>query len=297
MDKLHAMSVFVQVAEHGGFTAASRSLDMTVSAVTKSVMRLEDELGVLLFNRSTRRLNITDYGREYYNRCVRILADLEEAELALQREHLTAQGEVRVLAPISFGRVTLVPALPEFFRAYPDIKLELQLSDSKGPSDMLKEGIDVAVIFGHLSDSSLISRVLMHSPFVAVASPRYLEAHGTPKTPKALKEHNCISVHGHVHEWHFKSPDGEDEIININSNISIDSGDAYRESVVAGLGIGYATRWLFRKDFERGDVVPLLTDYQTGSMQVSVLFPQTRYLPKKARVFIDFLISITRPGE
>ena len=294
MNKFLAITVFTRVAENGGFTAAARKLGMSVSAVTKTVARLEDELGTQLFHRTTRQLSTTDYGQEFYERCVRILADLEEAELELQRGQVAPRGRIRVVVPLSFGRVTLVPELPAFFEQHPDVIVDLSFSDSNRPIDMIRDGYDVAVRTGHISDSRLVTRLLTRSPQVTVAAPPYLKKYGVPQAPEDLANHNCVVGSRITPDWHFIDAKGEEITVTVHGNSIIDSGDALREAAVAGLGIVQGTWWLFRKDLERGSLQSVLTDYTIEGAPISVLYAANRHLPQKVRVFIDFLIAITK---
>ncbi len=286
-----ALTVFTKVAEHNGFTAAARRLGLSVSAVTKTVARLEDDLGTQLFNRTTRHLHTTDFGQEFYERCTRILADLEDAEGALRQGSLSFKGRLRVVVPFSFGRVTLVPELPSFTRDYPDITLELNFSD--GPVDMIAEGYDLAVRTGDVSDSRLITRLLTRGPTVTFAAPSYLKRHGTPQTPADLAAHNCI-VGRFGPEWGFRGKDRQPMTVHVTGNMVVNSGDALREAAVAGIGIAQGTWWLARKDLERGTVQSILPDYARDGMPISLLYPAQRHLPAKVRVFIEFLVAITR---
>lgn len=289
-----ALSVFVRVVEHGGFTAAAGKLGLSASAVTKTIARLEDELGTQLFNRTTRRLAPTDYGQEFYERCVHILADLEDAEANLRRGSAVTRGRVRAVVPISFGRVTLVPELPRFFARYPEIGLDLSFSDEA--VDMIAEGYDVAVRTGQISDSRLTTRLLTRGPQVTFAAPAYLARHGEPETPHALAAHNCI-VGRFGPEWSFRAPDGSRFTQRVAGNLVIGSGDALREAAVAGVGIAQGTWWLVRKDLEAGALRPLLEGWAvTEGNPVSVLYPPQRHLPAKLRAFLDFLVEITRSG-
>jgi DNA-binding transcriptional LysR family regulator len=294
MNKFFALTVFTRVAESGGFTAAARKLGMSVSAVTKTIARLEDVLGTQLFNRTTRQLSTTDYGQEFYERAVVILADLADAELALQRGNVTPRGRVRAVVPLSFGRVTLVPELPAFLKQYPEITLDLSFSDSDKPIDLIAEGYDVAVRTGNISDSRLITRQLISSPQVTVASPAYLEARGVPQTPQDLERHSCIVGSRSGPEWRFVDRSGHEIIVHVKGNAIINSGDALREAAVAGLGIIQGTWWLVRKDLERGAVQSVLTDYTVEGAPISVLYPANRHLPAKVRAFLDFLVTITK---
>ncbi|MBV8410678.1 MAG: LysR family transcriptional regulator [Alphaproteobacteria bacterium] len=291
MDKFMALRVFVRVVEHGGFTAAASRLGHSPSAVTKTISRLEDELGAQLFNRSTRRLRTTDFGQEFYDRCQRILADLDDAEAAVKRGSGVPRGSIRAVLPLSFGRVTLAPELPKFFERYPEISLELHFSDTA--VDLIAEGFEVAVRTGHATDSRLTTRLLTRGPQVTVASPRYLKRHGEPKTPQELQQHNCL-ISRFGPDWSFKGSDGKPFTVRVRGNAMINSGDALRETAVAGTGIAQGTWWLYRKDLAKGEVRAILKDYELEGAPVSVLYPPQRHLPAKLRAFIDFLAQITR---
>lgn len=292
MDRFMALAVFVRVVEHGGFTAAAGKLGLSASAVTKTIARLEDELGTQLFNRTTRRLAPTDYGQEFYERCVHILSDLEDAEANLRRGSAVTRGRIRAVVPISFGRVTLVPELPRFFERFPEIRLDLSFSDEA--TDLIAEGYDLAVRTGLISDSRLTTRLLTRGPQVTFVAPSYLARHGEPETPQALGRHNCI-VGRFGPEWSFRGPDGAPLVVRVRGNAVINSGDALREAAVAGLGIAQGTWWLVRKDLESGALRPLLQAWSvTEGNPVSLLYPPQRHLPAKLRAFIDFLVEITR---
>lgn len=291
MDKFRAITAFVRVAESGGFTAAGNKLGMSVSAITKSVARLEDELGTQLFNRTTRRLATTDFGREFYKRCVQILAELEDAETSVRQANAAPKGEVRVIVPFSYGRVTVVPRLGEFYRRYPDVQLNISFSDR--PVDLIENGYDVAVRVGEMSDSRLITRLLTKGPLVTVASPGYIAKHGKPMTPSDLDQHNCV-IGRYGPEWTYRGKNGRNMNMRVRGNLSIFNGDAYREAAVAGVGVAQNTWWLFRWDLQEGTVVPLLEDYQADGAPVSVVYPANRHVAAKVRAFIDFLVEISK---
>jgi DNA-binding transcriptional LysR family regulator len=293
MDKFMALRVFTRVVAHGGFTAAAARLGQSPSAVTKTISRLEDELGAQLFNRSTRRLRTTDFGQEFYERCVRILGELEDAEAAIKQGSGVPRGSIRAVFPLSFGRVTLAPELPRFFERYPEISLELHFNDSA--VDLIAEGFELAVRTGHPTDSRLTTRLLTRGPQVTVAAPSYLKRCGEPKAPQDLLQHNCL-ISRFGPEWSFKGKDGKPFTLRVRGNAMINSGDVLRETVVAGSGIAQGTWWLYRKDLGRRDVRAILKDYELEGAPVSVLYPPQRHLPAKLRVFIDFLAQITRSG-
>jgi DNA-binding transcriptional LysR family regulator len=291
MNKFQAINAFVRVAESGGFTAAANKLGLSASAVTKAIMRLENELGAQLFTRTTRQLRTTEFGQEFYVRCVRILADLEEAEIAVKRDNKAVKGRVRAVLPFSFGRVTVVPELPKFFKRYPEIALELNFSD--GPVDIIAEGYDVAVRTGTVRDSRLTTRLLLKSVQVTAASPAYLKSRGTPKVPADLAQHNCI-VGRFGPEWGFRRPDGRRFVVRVNGDTVINSGDVLREAAVAGLGIVQGTWWLLRKDLERGSLSSILTNYALQGTPIALFYPANKHLPQKTRAFLDFLIEISK---
>ncbi|MES2713473.1 MAG: LysR family transcriptional regulator [Pseudomonadota bacterium] len=293
MDKFTALTVFARVVEHGGFTAAASRLGLSPSAVTKTIARLEDQLATQLFTRTTRRLRITDDGQDFYERCIRVLAELEEAEGILRQGSVVARGRLRAVVPLSFGRVTLAPELPAFFALHPEVSLDLHFSD--GQVDLIAEGFDVAVRTGNFSDSRLTTRLLTRGPQVTVAAPRYLERCGEPAVPQDLRDHNCL-ISRFGPEWSFVDSDGRPLILRVRGNAVINSGDALRETAVAGTGIAQGTWWLYRKDLERGDLRPILGAFAAEGAPVSVLYPQQRHMAPKLRAFIDFLVSITRAG-
>ncbi len=293
MNRFAAISVFTRVVECGSFTAAAKRLAISVSAVTKAIARLEDDLGIQLFNRTTRQLSTTEAGQEYYERCVRVLAELDEAETLLRNRNAAIEGRVRAVVPFSFGRVTLVPELPAFLARYPDITVELSFSDLA--SDLVAEGFDLAVRTGHVQDSQLTRRLLTRGPQVTAAAPAYLAERGTPRQPHDLLRHNCI-IGRFGADWSFLGADGMPLTVRVAGNAVINSGDALREAGVAGLGIVQGTHWLFRKDLASGRLVPILGDFAAEGLPISVLYVGRRHLPRKIRVFLDFLIEITKAG-
>ncbi|MBI3708936.1 MAG: LysR family transcriptional regulator [Proteobacteria bacterium] len=291
MNKLFALDVFTKVAEHGSFTSAAQRLNMSVSAVTKTVARLEEELGAHLLNRTTRKMSFTDYGLDFYERCVRILADLKDAEENLRFGNSKPIGRIKAVVPHSFGRVTLVPALPQFLTRYPHMRIELDFSDTL--TDLIGGGYDIAVRTGQVPDSSLVTRVLNRNAMLTVASPRYLAAHGTPLVPQDLKNHNCL-IGRFGPEWGFLEKDGSRVNVRVSGNVVINSGDALREAAAAGIGIIQGTWWLVRKDLQAGSVQTVLDDYAVSGTPISVLYPGTRIVSAKVKAFIEFLIEITK---
>jgi DNA-binding transcriptional LysR family regulator len=293
MNKFHGMLAFARVVEHGGFTAAARRLNLSVSAVAKSVARLEADLGVQLIVRTTRHVAVTDSGKEFYAKCGQILEEIENAEGALKRGHRSPEGRVRILLPASFGRVTFLPRLSDFMAHHPRILLDVHLNDR--PVDLISQQFDLAVHIGELDESSLISRVLTRGPRVTAASPSYLRNNGEPKKPEDLADHTCIvSTFGSV--WPYRA--GKREIrIKVPERLLVSSSDAMRESALLGLGIIQANWWTLRHDIAAGSIKPLLTNFAVEGNPISVVYPNSQFVPQRVRAVIKFLedITTTRP--
>jgi DNA-binding transcriptional LysR family regulator len=290
VDRFQALQIFRMVVEQGGFTAAARKLNISPSAATKNITSLEVHLGVQLLNRSTRSIALTDHGRSFYEAAVAILTRLDEAENGLRDANSAARGLVRIVMPPSFGRVTFTPELPAFLDENPGITLDVHFADT--PVDMIKEGFDLAVRSREQEDSQLIQRILHRGPMVTVASPAYLAQHGAPQSPGDLAGHRCITgVFGS--EWRFRTPDGGEERVQIDSAVILRSGDNVREGAVAGVGIAQSTWWLFRKDLAEGRLVRILEPFEREAVPISVFYPAKRNVPRKVSRVIDFLLRIS----
>ena len=290
MNKLMALQTFVRVAESGSFSSAASQLGISVSAVAKTVARLEDDLGTRLLERSTRRVALNDDGREYYTRAVQILNDLEDADSALRRGRRQPKGRIRIALPVLFARLTFLPRLDAFTARYPEIVLELRLDDR--PVDLIEQGLDLAVVVGDLSDSRHVARVLNRGPRITAASAAYLAKHGTPSAPLDLLQHNCItSTTSPV--WAFDDR-GKNVEVAVRGNLIVTGGDAMRECALLGLGIVQSNWWTMHADLQAGSLVPLLQSYAVEGRPISVVYPSARHLASKLRALIDFLVEITR---
>lgn len=290
MNKFQGMLAFARVVEHGGFTAASRRMNLSVSAIAKSVARLEADLGVQLIIRTTRHLAVTEDGKEFYARCGQILEEIDKAEGSVKRGHRSPEGRVRIILPASFGRGTFLPRLADLMERYPRIVLDVHLNDR--PVDLISQQFDLAVHIGELNESSLISRVLTRGPRVTAASPDYLRKYGEPKLPEDLVRHTCIvSTFGSV--WPYRN--GKREIrIKVPERLLVSSSDAMRESALLGLGIIQANWWTLRNDLAAGRIKPLLTNHAVEGNPISVVYPNSQFVPERLRVLIQFLEDITR---
>jgi len=291
MDKFQALKIFSTVAENEGFASAAKRLGISASAVTKAISRLESDLDVQLFRRSTRHVALTGAGRLLFEHCSNVFEAVADAEAAVKQMRDSAGGNVRVVMPYSFGRVTFAPELPRFVERYPNITLDLYFNDD--PTNLVAEGFDLAVLSRQLNDSPIIRRVLVRVPLVTAASPEYLAKHGVPKSLDDLSNHTCI-IGKFGNRWQFKSENGEATSVTINGPITIHSGDVLREAAAAGLGIAQSTWWLFRRDFEQGTLVRLFERNEVDGVPISVIYPNKRHLPSEVKAVLDFLLEVTR---
>lgn len=290
MNKLAAFRTFVTCAEQGSFTAAARKLRASASAVTKTVSRLEDDLGVRLFNRTTRQIALTEHGQVLLERAKTILRDIEETENLLTNRNTSTHGTVRLAVPNLFGRMVVVPALGEFFRRHPEVELQVHFSDRN--VDLIEAGFDLAVHTGDLADSSIIRRTLTQGRMVTAASPAYLERHGRPASPDDLIQHNCL--YGRFgHKWSFRTPQGGRHTMQVSGNLVLYNGDALREAAVQGLGVVHQSHLALRHDLEAGRLEELLPDFAIMGPAISVFFPSRRHLPARVRAVVDYLVEIT----
>ncbi len=293
MNKLQAMEVFVQVVDAGGFTRAAEHMQLPKATVSTLVQSLEAELAVKLLHRTTRQVSVTADGAAYYERCLRILSDVREAEESLSRNRLSPSGRLRVDAPTGLASELLIPALPDFFIRYPDIQLELGCSDRQ--IDLVGEGVDCAVRGGALDDSSLIARRVAIMHFVTGASPAYLEKYGTPEHPNELLRHRCVNYFnarsGKIYDWDF-TRDGERVQVQLPGDIAVNDSNAYVAAGLAGLGIVQMTNFMFEPLIRQGRMQPVLSDWTSDPLPVHVVYPQNRHLSAKVRVFVEWVAEL-----
>jgi DNA-binding transcriptional LysR family regulator len=289
MNKLLGMLAFVRVVESGSFTSAAQRLGLSVSAVAKNVSRLEAELGTQLLTRTTRRITVTDFGREYYASCRRVFGEIENVETALRQSQDVARGKVTLLCPMFFARINLLPRLHEFYAQHGEVEVEVKFGNRY--HDMVEDGINLAVVVGQLRDSRFTSRTLTRSHMLCAATPEYLEQHGTPRTIDDLLSHNCLVSRSAL--WQFKES-GRTVELAVKGNLVVHEGDALREATLLGLGIARTNWWLLRQDLAAGTVAEVLKPHRVPGRSISVVYAPTRFLPKKIRVLIDFLVEITR---
>ena len=289
MDSLTDIAVFVQVVESGSFTAAAKRLSLSKSVVSKYVTRLENRVGARLLNRTTRRLSVTEAGQTFYERSRRGLLEIEEAEAEVSRLQGEPRGTLRVNTPMSFGVLHIAPAIPEFLRRYSELSIDMHLDDRR--VDVIEEGFDVSVRISDLPDSSLIARRVGPCRHAIVASPEYLKRHGTPRTPKELRDHNVITYQYQQSalEWHFQAA-GETPIsVPVSGSIQMTNSLALREAVLNGAGITRTPTFIVGRDLQDGTLQAVLTNYETLEVSIYVVFPQRHLLAPKVRAFVDFM--------
>jgi DNA-binding transcriptional LysR family regulator len=288
MDKFESIRAFTQVVVSGGFAAAARDMGLSRSAVNKLVIGLENQLGVQLLHRSTRVVTPTETGLAFYERCIEILASLEEAERSVTQLHGEPRGRLRVNAPMSFGTMHLAPALADFLVQYPDLQVQLTLNDRF--IDPIEEGFDVTVrIAEPQQTASLIVHSLAPAQRVLCAAPTYLETHGTPSHPDELRHHSCLH-YGQLaveNQWTLMGSDGE-YTISVNGVLCSNNGEVLRDAAVRGLGITLLPRFLVGEELRRGTLQLVLPDYHPPELSIYVIYPVNRHLSTKIRLLVDF---------
>ncbi|TXG78062.1 MAG: LysR family transcriptional regulator [Rhodocyclaceae bacterium] len=295
MDKWTEIQIFVESVRRGSFSAAGRQLDLSPSAVSKAMSRLESRLGVRLLNRSTRKLSLTEAGSVFYSHSLAMLTAMESAEDSLAGFGSVPAGTLRISSTPGFANLQLLPLLPDFQLRYPRIKVDLRLTGEV--VDLVREGIDVAIRLGALSDTSLVGRKLGESRRIVCASPDYLHRKGYPRNPKDLDIHNCLrlSTSESFNQWQFGSSRGI-EVVDVRGNFVTDSVSALRDYALMGGGVVRLSAFMVRQDIAFGRLVPLLADYETTPQQIHAVYAHRKLVPAKLKVFLDFLVSRFSPA-
>jgi DNA-binding transcriptional LysR family regulator len=291
LDTPGEMKAFVRSVELGGFSAAARDLGLTPSALSKLVTRLEDRLGVRLMNRTTRKLALTAEGEAYFANARRILTDIEEAEAEVTRFSASPKGLLRVNVGTAFGLHQLAPAIPRFLEKYPEIEVEMTVTDRV--IDLVEEGADVAIRNGVLRDSSLVAKRICDLQRVICASPAYLKKHGTPKSAADLARHNCISITGapQLRRWPFKVAGGV-EHIEVRGNVSANNAEMLLQLAATGAGIIRLTDVIVADGIHSGWLKPILTDiHHVEPLPLSAVYPHGRHKSPRVAAFVNFLVE------
>ena len=290
---LSTLQLFVEVVRQGSFAAVARHRDMEPSSVSRAIAALEKELGIRLFQRTTRQISPTESGAMYYERIVPLLEEMKQAISAATEQSGNPQGSLRVTASVSFGLICIVPLLPEFEAAYPDLNVDLVLTDSV--LDLVGERIDVAIRLGVMADSSLIAQRLIPTQYFICASPQYLAQHGTPQRPQELPLHECLRfpLSGFRSRWIFKNSTGEIDEVTVQGRTIISSAIALRDCAIAHMGLALLPHWLIQPDLDTGRLVNVFSDYAITATNFDTaawfVYPSKRYMPLKVKVFMDFL--------
>jgi DNA-binding transcriptional LysR family regulator len=294
MDQLLAIRAFVRILEAGNFSRAADQLNLPRSTVSKLVQDLEEALGARLIQRTTRRTTVTPEGAAYYERSLRLLADLEEMDAEAGRERALPSGRLRVDVGSVLANLALIPALPGFQARYPDIELRLGVSDR--PADLVGEGIDCVIRGGALAESSLIARKLCELQMVACAHRGYIERHGLPAHPDDLRKgHRLLgyfsSLTGRSFPLRFER-DGEKIEVQPEGDAAVNESTAHVTALVAGLGIGQAFRFAVQPHLDSGELVDVLPGWEQPRFPLYVMYPQTRHMNAKVRVFVDWAVEV-----
>lgn len=291
---LLAIRVFARVVEAGTFTRAAELLKMPNSTVTKLVQTLEDHLRVKLLNRTTRRVTVTTEGAAYYERMIRVLGEMDDIEASVANTQASPRGKLRIDISSSLANHILIPALPGFYARYPDIQLDIGVSDR--PVDLIGDNVDCVIRGGTLSDQSLVARRIGEFSFVTCATPAYLAQHGTPQHPSELENghtmvHYFFAGNGKLAPLDF-TRNGERIEIKGHYSVSVNEGNAYFAAALAGLGITQPPAFMAQAYVERGELVPLLTDWVSDPVPLYVVYPPNRHVSAKLRVFVDWVVEL-----
>lgn len=290
MDHLDGMAVFAAVVEQASFSAAADSLGISTPVVSKRVSALEQALGARLLNRTTRRLSMTEAGSVFYEHCARMVAEARQGAEAVARLNDAPRGNLRITAPITFGSHQIARVLPDFFERYPEIQVQMELSDRQ--VDLAEEAFDLAIRLTGQPPENLAARRLTSARRIACATPDYWAKNGKPATPSDLYRHNCIiyEPNPNFNRWYFQGPDGL-ETVSVSGNFRVNNTEAMLEAALAGAGVVMLTSFASERHIASGELEPVLQDYVSPETDVYVLYLPTRYLSTKARVFIDFLVE------
>jgi len=293
MDRFDAMLAFTRVVELASFTKAALSLNLPKTTISAQVLALESRLRVKLLNRTTRHVSVTTDGAAYYERAVRLLHELEEAESSLSQATVNPKGRLRVDVPGSIGRRIIVPALADFFGRYPEIELEIGCNDR--PVDLLEEGVDCVIRGGELQDSTLVARRVGSLKFLTCASPAYLEKHGMPQTPADIERHFGVhyfsSKTGKIFEFDF-SKDGMETTVSGMKRVVLNDGDSCLAAALAGAGIAQLPTFMVQEHIASGTLMIVLGTYLSENLPLYALYPQNRHLSSKVRAFIDWIAEL-----
>lgn len=291
MHTLEYMATYAAVIDEGSFTAAAQALGLSKPVVSKQITKLENRFGVKLLNRTTRRLHMTEAGEVFYSHCKRIVAEAKEAELAIGPMQSEPRGTLRVSSPQSLGFALLPQAIPKFHQRYPALNLEVQISGRY--VDLVEEGYDVSLRAGELKDSMLMARKITSCQFIVCATPTYWKKHGHPQHPTELDNYNCLlyTQSPNFDHWQFIDKTGDNLNVAVSGNLRSNDGALLLNAVLAEQGILFGPDFMFNEYLKSGKLEPTLTEFYKPSTALYAVYPYSKFVSSKLRVFIDFLIE------
>lgn len=293
MKNLQDLEVFAEVAATGSMSDAGRALRLSPAVVSKSIRRLEEQLGVRLLQRTTRMITLTETGRGFYERLLPVLAGIEEAEAFVEGHTSAVRGRLRISAPTSFGRMHIAPHLATFMNAHEGLEIELILSDAF--VDIVADGFDLAVRIGELSDSTLVARKLAPVRRVLCASRQYVERFSAPSSLEALEDHVCLPAHNGEY-WRLEGPEGPVSFRPVGRLVT-NSSEVIREAVLAGMGIALRSTWDIGPELAAGELIHVLPEYKSpDNVGLFAVYASRNFLPAKVRLFIDFMAGLYGPS-
>lgn len=289
MDRLDSLESFVTVVQAGQFSSAAERLGVGKSVVSRRVSELEEHLGARLLQRTTRRLSLTDAGREFYPRALQLLEDLAEAEQSVSSGQQALSGRIRLATPLTFGLLHLAPALHSFMETHPGVILDLDMDDAQ--VNLIQEGVDMALRIGRLEDSSMIALPLAPIRSVIVASPDYLARYGTPITLEALSRHRCLCYSNlpEPQKWRLIDGSGKSALVNVDIRLQANNGDLLLAAAAAGLGICLTPTFIAYRAIQEGRLQPILQDYRIPTATAYAVYPSRRFVPVRVRALVEFL--------
>jgi LysR family transcriptional regulator for bpeEF and oprC len=296
MDRFQAMQVFARVVEAGTFSKAADSLNLPKPTVTRLIQALEAHLDTKLLNRTTRRVTVTADGAAYYDRALRLLSEIDELESSMSRAKRNPKGRLRIDVGAPVAQLLLIPALPDFYARYPQIQIDLGVSDR--PVDLIGENIDCVLRAGELTDQSLVARRIGEFHSIICASPAYLKRHGTPLHPTDLESDDHVVVNhfshrtGRIYPFFFTNEQGERLEVHGRHTLSVNDSNALLASGLAGLGVIRTSTFMAQMHIGAGALVPLLLDWCADSVPIHVVYPPNRHLSAKVRVFVDWVAEL-----
>ena len=286
MDRFQALRVFAQVVESGSFSSAAARLGLSATATSRHVADLETHLQTRLLNRTTRRVSLTESGRGFYERCVQVLADLNEAEQEAARGAVVPRGTIKLTTSVNFGVRNVAPAIAAFVAAHPEVRFDVSLSDRV--VDLVEEGFDLAIRIGAAGSESLVARKLGETRLVPCAAPAYLAARGAPRAPEDLQQHNCFTYeYGSPRDlWRFRDAEGRERNVRVKGSLHSNNGDLLAEAAARGAGIVFEPAFIVGPELRAGRLVPLLQEFATEPVPIFAVYPSRKHLSAKVRRFV-----------